>query len=265
MSRYIIALVALVTVHSACTRFNRAETETLNWSRAMPPGSELRVRGVLGQVNIEASTTGQVEIQAVKHGRGDIRSVHVDMVAQGNDVTVCASWRRSDGCRNVDGPRNGFSIFRRSHNDKITVDFTLRVPPGVRVIAGTVIGSVTVRGATTDVTASSVSGTVDVWSHSGTVKATAVNGDVAVRIDSLASAGALVLHTVNGSARAELPASIDADVHLSTLNGELRADYPLGTDQGGIVGHNFRGVIGKGGSRLELTTVNGNVELRKRG
>ncbi len=264
MSRYVIALIGLSAVLPSCTRFSRPETETLNWSRSMPPGSQLRVRGILGQVSVEASTSGQVEVEAVKHGRGDIRSVHVDMVADGNDVTVCASWRRTDGCRTVEGPRHSFSIFRRSHNDNITVDFTVRVPPGVRVIAGTVIGSVTVRGATTDVTASSTSGTVDVWARSGTVKATAVNGDVVARVDSLASPNAVILHTVNGSARAEIPGSVDADIHLSTVNGELRADYPLGAEQGGFVGHNFRGVIGKGGLKLELTTVNGNVELRKR-
>ena len=76
--------------------------------------------------------------------------------------------------------------------------------------------------------------------------------------------GDLEFSTVNGSITVELPERLDADLRMTTVNGTLSSrDYPL-TVTGRFSPQNLRATIGKGGTRLSFSTVNGNVELRKR-
>ena len=56
---------------------------------------------------------------------------------------------------------------------------------------------------------------------------------------------------------------IDADIELSTVNGRFQTDWPV-TITGRIDPRHLRATLGKGGRRIRLSTVNGNVELRKR-
>jgi hypothetical protein len=68
---------------------------------------------------------------------------------------------------------------------------------------------------------------------------------------------------VNGSVIAEFANDLDADVDLSTVNGRFVTDFPV-TISGRIDPRRLRATLGKGGPRIRLSTVNGNVELRKR-
>jgi len=68
--------------------------------------------------------------------------------------------------------------------------------------------------------------------------------------------------TVNGEVTLRLPASVNADAHLSTVSGRIRSDFPLTLNEFGP--QRADGVIGAGGQRLDVTTVNGGISLLKR-
>jgi hypothetical protein len=51
---------------------------------------------------------------------------------------------------------------------------------------------------------------------------------------------------------------------MSTVNGRFEINFPI-TIQGRLNPRRLRTRLGNGGRRIKLTTVNGNVELRKRG
>ena len=70
--------------------------------------------------------------------------------------------------------------------------------------------------------------------------------------------------TVNGTVSVEFTGDLDADIELSTVNGRFRTDYPV-TINGRLDPRHLRARLGKGGRRIRLSTVNGNVELRRRG
>jgi len=97
---------------------------------------------------------------------------------------------------------------------------------------------------------------------SGTARGTTVNGSITARVGRAAWEGTLEFSTVNGGIRVILPADLDADVEARTVNGSIDSDFPI-TMQGRMRQREFRGRIGKGGRKLELTTVNGSIELRK--
>jgi DUF4097 and DUF4098 domain-containing protein YvlB len=66
--------------------------------------------------------------------------------------------------------------------------------------------------------------------------------------------------TVNGEVTLRLPATVNAEVRVSTVSGSIHSDFPLqvSTDPGP---KHAEGVIGGGGQRLDVSTVNGQVNL----
>jgi DUF4097 and DUF4098 domain-containing protein YvlB len=69
--------------------------------------------------------------------------------------------------------------------------------------------------------------------------------------------------TVNGEVTLHMPAAINADVRLSTVSGSIRSDFPLQVSNDPGPQH-AEGVLGGGGQRLDVTTVNGGISLLRR-
>src|SRR5665811_1094057 len=97
----------------------------------------------------------------------------------------------------------------------------------------------------------------------GPVQASTVNGSVHATMGRLDGNEDLDFSTVNGSVIAEVAGAIDANIELSTVNGRVQTDWPV-TITGRSDPRHLRATLGKGGRRIRLSTVNGNVELRKR-
>jgi DUF4097 and DUF4098 domain-containing protein YvlB len=235
------------------------------WEGAVASGKWVKLQNINGDVEVTAATGDRVEVTAIKRGRrGDPEDVRIEVKRYGtNDenVSICAIWG------NATCDENGYRSQRRRNRDHdendIEVEFSVRLPRGVNIELGTVNGSVDVRGVTGEVNASSVNGGVDAVSDGGPVTASTVNGSIRASMRTLGS-GDLEFSTVNGSITVELPERIDADLRMTTVNGTLSSrDFPL-TVTGRFNPQNLRATIGRGGTRLSFSTVNGNVELRKR-
>jgi DUF4097 and DUF4098 domain-containing protein YvlB len=241
------------------------QSRDFRWEGSVAPGKWVNLKNINGDVEVMPATGDRVEVTAIKRGRrGDPEEVRIEVKRYGtNDenVSICAIW----GDATCD--ENGYRSQRRRNRDHddndVEVEFTVRLPRGVNIELGTVNGSVDVRGVTGEVNASSVNGGVDAVSDGGPVTASTVNGSIRASMRTLGS-GDLEFSTVNGSITVELPERIDADLRMTTVNGTLSSrDFPL-TVTGRFNPQNMRATIGKGGTRLSFSTVNGNVELRKR-
>lgn len=250
------------------------------WDGRISSGNTFRLSSVNGPVSIEASPDNMAHVRAEKIvNSGNVSDVHFQVIQSGGDVHVCALWLQDscedDGMRshrnNDDGDGN--------HHD-VRVRFTIKVPAGVRVSAGTVNGEMRVRDVTSDVSAmtvnglvevtnvggevraNTVNGRIDVSTKSGPVRANTVNGDINARMGSLARDGEMNFHTVNGSIVVETPPSLDADVSLDTMHGSITSDWPVQLT-GRFGPRHAEGTIGRGGRSIKLRTLNGSVELRK--
>ena len=143
------------------------------------------------------------------------------------------------------------------------MEFEIRVPKGVKVGVWSVNGGVSVDGVSNEVRAGTVNGSVEASSTGGPVQASTVNGSVRATMGRWDGDQDLTFSSVNGSVVAEFTGDIDADIDLSTVNGRFQTDWPV-TISGRIDPRRLRATLGKGGRRIRLSTVNGNVELRKR-
>lgn len=256
------------------------DQEVWTWDGRVETGRWFRLSSVNGPVTIESSSDNMIHVRAEKEvRRGNIRDVAFQVVQSGGDVRICALWRR-DYCDDEGQHSRRSDDDDRNDRRDVRVKFTVRVPAGVRVSAGTVNGEMRVRNLSSDVRASTVNGAVevlnvggevrastvngavDVTTRNGPVSASTVNGDIDVRMTAVSRDGGMKFNTVNGSITVETPASLDADVEMETMHGSISSDFPVQlSDRFGP--RHARGTIGRGGRRIEMETLNGSVELKK--
>jgi len=280
LSSIVLVAVAAVTPALGSAQEVGRNVQTWTWDGRVANGNWFRLSSVNGPITVEPSTDNMVHVRAEKVvRRGDVTDVAFEVIQSGGDTRICALWRRS--VCDEDGMRS-----RRNEDDDdndrrdVQVRFTVKVPAGVRLSAGTVNGEMRVRDLTADVRASTVNGSVEVRNVGGPVKATTVNGgvnvstrsgpvnastvngDIDVRMASLTRTDDMSFTSVNGTVRVETPANLNADVSLGTMHGSISSDFPV-TLSGRFGPRNARGTIGRGGQEISMRTVNGSVELRR--
>jgi hypothetical protein len=259
-----LAALVLVLAPAVLGAQDRQSERAFTLNERIPAGQWLRVRNVIGEVNVRPASGDRVEIVATKSWRrGDPNMVRIESrKSSDGSILVCAFWTENATC-DEDGYRSRGEGRRSHRNNDVAVDFEVRLPRGVNVGAWSVNGEVSVEGATGEVNAGSVNGGVDATSSGGPVQASSVNGTVHARMGRLGNTEDLNFSSVNGNVIAEFGQDIDAQIELSTVNGRFQTDWPV-TISGRVDPRHLRATIGKGGRRIRLSTVNGNVELRKR-
>ncbi len=259
-----IALALLAVAPACLPAQDRQSDRSWGLSERVPAGQWIRVRSVNGDLRVRAAAGDKVEITATKSWRrGDPKDVRIETKRDADgSILVCAFWTPDATCSETSYSSNSRGGWNRREND-IAVDFEIRVPKGVRVGVWGVNGDVNVEGASSEVRASTVNGSVDAVSMGGPVQASTVNGSVHATMGPFEGDQDLTYSTVNGSVIAEFTGDVNADIDLSTVNGRFQTDWPV-TMSGRIDPRHLRATLGKGGRRIKMSTVNGNVELRKR-
>ncbi|MBD0327279.1 MAG: DUF4097 family beta strand repeat protein [Pyrinomonadaceae bacterium] len=248
--------------------FKSDTQEEFRWQGRVQSGQTLDVKGVNGNVRAEGSSGNQVEVVAVKKGqRSDTKDVEIRVMEHAGGVTICAVYPSDDPSRpNECGP-GGTGRMNVRDND-VTVDFTVKVPAGVRFNGRTVNGDVEAAGIGADVDVSTVNGSINVTA-AGVVQAKTVNGSINAAMGQANWSSELSFSTVNGTIALVFPANLSAELRAETLNGDVNSDFPLNMQS---VQEERRGrpkriqaTIGAGGRTLSLKTVNGDIQLRRGG
>ncbi len=258
----ILGLVAAATWYGVTPSAHRAESGSVRqgdewrWSGRVAAGRTLEIRGVNGEVSAEPASGDQVEVRALKHGRDDDPDdVRIEVVEHEGGVTICAVYPgRSNACRPGGGRMN-------VRDNDVEVDFTVRVPSGVRFEGVSVNGDVAALNLAGPIELHTVNGGVRLETASGDAEAETVNGSITAVVQALGER-ALRFQTVNGGITVSLPAGLDADLAAQTVNGSIQTDFPIQV-QGRMNPRELNGRIGRGGRVLELETVNGSIRLRR--
>jgi hypothetical protein len=274
MKRSLTALAVLSVLALPAGGQRQQQTENaFNWNGRVPAGRWIHVVNLNGGITVGQASGDNVEVTAVKRWRrGDPAVVRFEARKLGSTdegMLICALWGDRADC-NEDGYQSrGRNRDRgpdddRLRNNDVSVEFRVLVPRGVKVGVHTINGDVLVDGATSDVAAGTINGEVEVTSGGGRVNATNVNGNVRARLGRLDPDGRMDFTTVNGNVVVEFPGDVGADLDMHTVNGSLNTNFEM-TLVGRVDPKRIRTHIGRpGGPRLRASTVNGNVELRRR-
>ena len=240
-----------------------ARPSDFSWHGQVAPGQSIEIKGVNGSIRAETASGTEVTVEASKYARrSDVRSVTVQVVPHADGVTICAVYPSNDwGRPNECAPGSGGRM--NTNNNDVKVEFTVRVPAGVRFIGRSVNGEVEADSLTSDVVAHTVNGKIRI-ATSGWAEAKTVNGSITARMGQAGAERPIELETVNGGIDLELPSAMNATLHASTVNGHISTDFPLMV-HGKFTGREITGAIGQGGPELHLRTVNGSIDLRRAG
>jgi len=158
------------------------------------------------------------------------------------------------------------------------VDLRIKVPAGSKLALTTVNdGDIVVNGVSGEMELQNTNGSIEVQGASNTVVANTVNGEIKVVFTRLAAAKAMAFSSFNGDVDVTLPASLAANVRLSSENGDIYTDFDVQMDsrppvvkeesRGGrhrvAVEKEMRGRIGAGGPEILFKTFNGDIYIRK--
>jgi putative adhesin len=237
-----------------------AAAEDFNWTGRLAAGQTLEVKGVNGPIHALAANGAEAQVSAVKTARhSDPASVEIKVLEHAEGVTICAVYPGSSG-RKPNECGAGTEGRMNAHDNDVKVEFTVRVPAGVRFVGRSVNGGVDIKDVAADAEAYTVNGGVDVTA-SGNVRAETVNGSIRARAGKADWRGTASFETVNGSIAVELPETTDADLDAKTVNGGIDSDFQLSDSRRDR--RSLSGTIGNGGRSLQLRTVNGSIQIRR--
>jgi hypothetical protein len=246
-------------------------TDTFRWRGRIERGRAIEIKSMTGEIRAELATGNEVEVVGVKSARrSDPDSVELVVLEHADGVTICAVYPSGPlriGRREIDaGPNEcapGDSGRMNSQNNDVRVDFLVRVPAGVRLVARAVNGGVRAIALRSPVDAYSVNGDVTV-STSEYAEGVSVNGNITASLGGAIPPTDLDFRTLNGTITLTLPSDAAAEVQADVLNGgSITADFPLTTSTHGPRRRGI-GVIGRGGPRVYLATMNGSIRVRTR-
>lgn len=248
------------SVHAAGVASQRAPVDW-NWQGNVEPGLSIEIKGINGWIVAEPSSGSAVEIVAVKRARrSDPDGVTIQVVEHEGGITVCAVYPsprfgRANECAPGEGGR-----MKTGKND-VNVDFTVRVPSGIRFIGRTVNGRIEAE-AISRVEAHTINGDLEL-ATGGYAWGATVNGSIEVSMGSADWNDTLELKTVNGSIDVVLPTAANSAVQAKTINGTISTEFPIDIHRGRFIGSSMNGTLGEGGRLLHLNTVNGSIALRR--
>jgi hypothetical protein len=234
-----------------------------SWNEKVAAGGVVEIRNVNGAIAAQGGTGSDVQVTVDKKAReSNPQDVKIEVVRHAQGVTICAVYPSPPGDPPNECKPGGGRMNIPRGND-VTANFTVKLPAGLRLLGRTVNGGITATSLGGDADLATVNGSVE-GSAAGQVRAKTVNGSVTASMGRTDWSGELEVATVNGSVTVELPPSAATEVKGSTVNGSIESDFGLQVT-GKWGPKKASGTIGGGGRQLELKTVNGAIQLRKRG
>ena len=189
------------------------------------------VRKVHGPVSVD-SASGAVRVEQVS-GSVKINSASgsTDVSDVGDDLRVSSA----------SGSVNASSIKGSVQVDALSGSIDI-VNPGSRVDANTASGSINVSGANNDVRAASASGGLTV-------------------IGNPSGNAYWSLKTASGGVTITVPSNAAFYLTADATSGEIRTGVPIVVEEQGR--HSLRARVGAGGSRVEIHTISGAINIQR--
>jgi DUF4097 and DUF4098 domain-containing protein YvlB len=240
-----ISLGALMIFALACAA-SAQYTEEFHRTVPISANGRVSLENINGNVTITGWDRNEVQIDAVKKANEQQKLAEARIEVDANSDSVHIRTKYPD---------------RHNNNNPATVTYQLHVPRAARLEdVDLVNGSLDISGVSGDLKANLVNGKATIEDLSSRAEISTVNGAIHVDFRSLDSAKDIRLKSVNGSITLGLPPSPNAELSVSTVNGGITTDFPLQV-QGKFMGRHLDGKLGNGGTRIEISNVNGSVKI----
>ena len=236
------ALMALALTATASAEV----TAEFHRTFTLPANGRVSLQNINGGVTITGWDRDEVEIDAVKKASSQQKLDEAQIEVEASNDAVHIRTKYPEG---------------RTNNNPATVTYEVHVPRNARLDGIELVnGSLTVSQFAGDLKANLVNGSSNIHDLAGRADLSSVNGSVNAFYRSLNNVEVIHLKSVNGAVKLGLPASPNADVSVSTVNGGITTDFPLQV-QGKFMGRHIDGKLGNGGTKIEISNVNGAIHI----
>jgi DUF4097 and DUF4098 domain-containing protein YvlB len=255
MNRFLGLGSSMLLVFSSLQIWTLASAETRKEpARTFPlqDGGYLSLANISGDVTIEGWKKNEVSIVAVKKGRPK----DLDRISVGVEVD---KYEGKDWIHVSTDYNSVFSINSGS------VDYTIKVPSSTLLEDIELVnGDLKVTGVTGYLSLGTVNGSITASGMTGNAWVETVNGNLDLSFDKINKGQSIDLESVNGAVVLRIPAKSNAQVDAETLNGNVSSEFGLAVEEGVWIGRSMEGLIGSGGARIAIETINGSIDIKKK-
>ena len=236
-------------------------------SYRLAQGSRVSIKNISGNVIVKGYDGEAIVVTGYKEGR-DRAQISVEDLSDGSRVEVKVRYPERCNCSasvrfEVKVPR----MINYDYDAFSSVSGDVEVSDAMGTLrAKSVSGNVNVKEVAGTIHANSVSGEVTVTQASGAVTAKSTSGNVRVELQRLegSNANRMEFGSISGNVEVKMPGSVGAEVEMSTMSGQLETDFPITIEKKEFgPGRSARGRVGDGTRALRLSSISGNVYLRR--
>lgn len=239
--------LAILSVFVALAFVATATAQDFHKSYPLRAGGRVSIGTVSGNVTVTGYNGNEVVVTAFKEGH-DVDMVDIEDRSSAGSVDVKVRYPKN--CRDCN----------------VSVRFEVQVPrssdynfDGISSVSG----DVKVTNVSGNLKASTVSGEVSIDDVNGVVSASSVSGNVDVKINRLDGDDDMKFSSVSGDVNVRVPASLGADIEMSTLSGALDTDFPIEVKEKKYgPGRSASGRVGEGSRRVRMSSVSGSLRLK---
>jgi DUF4097 and DUF4098 domain-containing protein YvlB len=211
----------------------------------------LSLENINGNVAIEGWKKNEVSIRAVKTGKSkDLDRIKIVVEV---DKYEGKDWIHIS---------THYGVFSMNSG---SVDYTIKAPSdAILEDIELVNGDLKITGVTGYLSLGTVNGSITASGMTGNAWVETVNGNLDLSFDKMSAGQTVDVESVNGAILLRIPAKANAQVDAETLNGNISSEFGLTVEKSQWIGRSMEGLLGSGGARITLETVNGNIEIKKR-
>ena len=217
--------IRIITRHNKPLDLSQPTDVSVYYDLMIPDKAQLRVK----------SMTGAVQAWEIG-GRTDVETAggRVEIVKAGQDVK----------CKTVSG---------EMYLEDIAGNAALESTSG-KIIADGLKGSIE---------ANSVSGDIEIkkFSSADDIKIETIKGNMEVQ-GTLSPGGIYEFNTISGRIELVLPPASDFELQIDTVNGDIQSAFEL-SKYAVYTRNKLQGIVGKGGSSLKVSSMSGDILLKK--
>ena len=244
---------------SARTGFSGGDLrEEFHQSYPLSPQGRVTLKNISGAVRITAWDRAEVRVDAVKRAetRERLDEARIVVEASGDSVNIETRY-----------PEKEFrydSGDKRTHRNYASVDYVVSVPRGARLEAVELIsGQLDIENVTGGVKASCISGRFTARNLSGEARLSNVSGSLEATFERLDDASDVTLSNVSGQLVVNIPSDTNGTIKANTLSGSISNNMGLPVRRGEYIGNDLSGQLGRGGARLKLNNVSGQIRIQR--
>jgi DUF4097 and DUF4098 domain-containing protein YvlB len=229
-----------------------AFTEELHQTYPLTHDGRVELDNINGPVHISSWDRDEVKVDAVKYADSKERldEAQIEIDATKDSISIRTKY-----------PDHDHNWNWGSHDNPASVEYTLTVPRTAQLDEIKLInGSLDITGISGEVHASCINGRLEAHDLSGRAELSTINGRLEARFNELGG-HSLELSSVNGSVDLTIPSDSKAELEASTVSGGIENDFGLHVNHHRFVGHDLRGELGSGDTRIKLSDVNGRIEI----